>query len=197
MRDIFISNSVVRVKRALLFCFVCLAIMSCGSKQNAAFTPSDRNGIVFTAQNLIEIRGVKTYPELFQVSIDKTRKEVDAEMKNGIEVPVPKDLAGGYTHERHKLNYLTMQKAGALFVLTDEEKYATYIKDMLVEYAKLFPTLDRHPSQKSYARGKLFWQCLNDANWLVYSSQAYDCIYDWLDDETKEELESKLFRPIR
>ncbi|MGB5190660.1 alginate lyase family protein, partial [Robiginitalea sp.] len=48
----------------------------------------------------------------------------------------------------------------------------------------------------SYARGKLFWQCLNDSNWLVYVSQAYDCIYDWLSPEERQQLEGNLFRPF-
>lgn len=66
---------------------------------------------------------------------------------------------------------------------------------MLMAYAKLYPTLGLHPTNKSYSTGKLFWQCLNDANWLVYVSQAYDCIYDWLDKKDRDFLEKNLFRP--
>ncbi|MEL6841784.1 MAG: alginate lyase family protein, partial [Bacteroidota bacterium] len=39
-------------------------------------------------------------------------------------------------------------------------------------------------------------QCLNDANWLVYVSQAYDCIYDWLPAAERQKLEKDLFRPF-
>ena len=46
-----------------------------------------------------------------------------------------------------------------------------------MEYARIYKTLPIHPQPRSYARGKIFWQCLNDANWLVYVSQAYDCIH--------------------
>ncbi|WP_373941333.1 alginate lyase family protein [Polaribacter sejongensis] len=53
-----------------------------------------------------------------------------------------------------------------------------------------------HPQTRSYARGKLFWQCLNDSNWLVYSAQAYDCVYDWLSKEERETLEKDLFIPF-
>ena len=67
---------------------------------------------------------------------------------------------------------------------------------MLFEYAKLYPTLPIHPKPRSYARGKLFWQCLNDSNWLVYTSQAYDCIYDFLSEEERKTLETDLFRPF-
>jgi len=89
-----------------------------------------------------------------------------------------------------------MQKAGVLYQILDDEVYAKYVKDMLFEYARLYPTLPIHPKPRSYARGKLFWQCLNDSNWLVYTSQAYDCIYDYLTKEERNILEADLFRPF-
>ncbi|MCL4116256.1 UNVERIFIED_CONTAM: hypothetical protein GTU68_048567 [Idotea baltica] len=104
-------------------------------------------------------------------------------------------MAGGYTHERHKRNWFMLLKAGALFQITDEEKYAIYIRDMLLEYAEIYPTLPLHPTDQSYATGKIFWQCLNDANWLVYVSQAYDNVYDWLAPDVRTYLETNLFRP--
>ena len=79
----------------------------------------------------------------------------------------------------------------------DDEKYAKYVKDMLFAICKaiykrgLFILKPR-----SYARGKLFWQCLNDSNWLVYVSQAYDCIYNYLSEEERNTLETNLFRPF-
>ena len=89
-----------------------------------------------------------------------------------------------------------LQKAGVLFQILNDEKYANYVKDMLFAYAKLYPTLPVHPQTRSYARGKLFWQCLNDSNWLVYSAQAYDCVYDWLSKEERDTLENDLFIPF-
>jgi hypothetical protein len=88
-----------------------------------------------------------------------------------------------------------MQKAGVLYQIFDDEKYAKYVKGMLFEYAKIYPTLPIHPKPRSYARGKLFWQCLNDSNWLVYTSQAYDCIYYYLSKEERNTLEKDLFKP--
>ena len=132
---------------------------------------------------------------LFDATLEKAKQAVDAQLEKGIDVPIPKDMAGGYTHTQHKINYATMHKAGILFQLTGDEKYAIYIRDMLLEYAKMFPTLPRHPQTRSYARGKIFWQCLNDSNWLVYSSQAYDCIYSWLPKEQSDYLNRTLFRP--
>lgn len=152
-------------------------------------------------QLILTTKGVKSIQSsigqlpLFDQTVEQVKNQVEDEINKGIEVPVPKDLAGGYTHERHKANFFTMQKAGVLFQITGEEKYAIYIRDMLLKYTEMWPTIGKHPAERSYARGKLFWQCLNDANWLVYTAQAYDCIYDWLDKKTVKKLNKELFRP--
>ena len=69
---------------------------------------------------------------------------------------------------------------------------------MLFEYAELYPTLPLHPKRKMGKQnpGKLFWQSLNEAVWLVYTSQAYDLILPSLSDGEKEKIEQGLFRPI-
>ena len=158
--------------------------------------PQNHPSLILTKEGVQNIRKAKAEVPLFTIVLEETKKEVDAEIAAGIFVPIPKDMAGGYTHERHKKNFFMLQKAGNLFQITRDEKYAVYIRDMLLEYAKLFPTLGLHPTNKSYATGKIFWQCLNDANWLVYVSQAYDCIYDWLKPEQVKLLNTKLFRPF-
>ena len=151
--------------------------------------------LILTRDGVVAMRSSLGKTSLFDKTVEAVRLQVDGKIDEGIDVPIPKDLAGGYTHERHKANFFTMQKAGVLFQITGDEKYAIYIRDMLLEYAEIFPTLGKHPATRSYARGKLFWQALNDANWLVYTAQAYDCIYDWLDDKTVKKLNKELFRP--
>jgi len=152
--------------------------------------------LVLTPKGVSAIKSnLKKLPLLNQ-SLQKAIDEVDDDMADGIHVPIPKNMDGGYTYERHKKNYLTLQKAGVIFQITGEQKYAVFIRDMLMQYAKMYPSLPVHPETRSYARGKLFWQCLNDANWLVYMSQAYDCVYDWLKPEERKVLEHDLFRPF-
>lgn len=112
-----------------------------------------------------------------------------------MDVPIPKDMAGGYTHEKHKSNYRNMQNAGALYQITSEEKYAKYIKEMLLRYTDMYPSLPKHPTNRSYAVGKIFWQCLNDANWMVYTSQAYDAIYNYLSKEERNKIENEFLKP--
>lgn len=155
----------------------------------------DHPGLILTRAGVEALRAARGKTPLLDQAIAQAKAKVDGEIKLGIAVPVPKDLAGGYTHERHKANFFTMQLAGVLFQITEDEQYAVYIRDMLLKYAALYPQVGQHPATRSYARGKFFWQCLNDANWLVYTSQAYDCIYDWLDAKTRKKLNRELFRP--
>ena len=89
-----------------------------------------------------------------------------------------------------------LQKAGVLFQILEDEKYANYVRDMLFQYEAMYKDLPLHPQTRSYARGKLFWQCLNDSNWLVYAAQGYDAIYDWLSEKERNKLETNLFRPF-
>ncbi|MBC3759175.1 alginate lyase family protein [Hyunsoonleella sp. SJ7] len=157
---------------------------------------TEHPGLILTSQGVNEIKTKLGSVPIFDSTLAETKAEIDAEIKNGIEVPVPKDYSGGYTHERHKKNFFVLQKAGFLYQILDDESYAKYVKDMLFEYAKMYPTLPVHPKPRSYARGKIFWQCLNDSNWLVYVSQAYDCIYNYLTEEERYTLETNLFRPF-
>ncbi|MFD2822146.1 alginate lyase family protein [Lacinutrix iliipiscaria] len=152
--------------------------------------------LILTAQGVKDIRAQLGTIPIFDNTLAKVKEEIDAEIEAGIEVPIPKDYSGGYTHVQHKRNWVVLQKAGVLYQILGDEKYAKYVKDMLMEYEALYKTLPLHPKTRSYARGKLFWQCLNDSNWLVYVSQAYDCIYNYLSEEERSKLETNLFRPF-
>ncbi|MEO0951012.1 MAG: heparinase II/III family protein [Pseudomonadota bacterium] len=152
--------------------------------------------LVLTRDGVEQIRAALGTVPLFDKSIARARAEVDAEIAAGIDIPVPTDYSGGYTHERHKRNFFAMQKAGVLYQILEDERYARYVRDILLQYAAMYRDLPLHPKTRSYARGKLFWQCLNDANWLVYASQAYDTIHDFLSPEERERLEQDLFRPF-
>lgn len=151
--------------------------------------------LILTKKGVQEIRQQLGKVPLFDASLADVKEEVDAEMLKPISVPIPKDMAGGITHEQHKKNYLILQKAGVLYQILNEEKYAIYVRDVLLEYAKMYPKLPLHPQERSYARGKIFWQCLNDSNWMVYMSQAYDCVYDFLSKKERTCLEKDLFKP--
>ncbi|WP_282075831.1 alginate lyase family protein [Maribacter aquivivus] len=152
--------------------------------------------LILTKEGVEKIRAELGSVPLFDASLKKLKAEIDAEIALGIDTPIPKDYSGGYTHVRHKRNMIVMQQAGVLYQILDDEKYAKYVKDMLMQYEGMYKTLPLHPKTRSYARGKLFWQCLNDSNWLVYVSQAYDCVYNYLSAAERKKLEKNLFRPF-
>ncbi len=116
-------------------------------------------------------------------------------MAEAIVIPIPKDPGGGYTHEQHKRNYKAMYQGGQLYQITGDIKYKDYVRDMLLGYAKLYPTLGPHPAKKKQNYGKIFWQVLNDAVWLVNSIQGYEYIRDELDEEDRKIIDDQLFRP--
>jgi len=173
-----------------------LALVILGLAMPAITLAGDHPKLIMTKGGVEKIRAELGTVPLFDATLASVKAEVDAEIVLGIDTPIPLDYSGGYTHERHKRNFFTMQKAGALYQILNDQKYATYVRDMLLQYEAMYMDLPLHPKERSYARGKLFWQCLNDANWLVYVSQAYDAIYEFLSADERKALEDNLFRPF-
>jgi len=132
---------------------------------------------------------------VFKQSFEETKKEVDAFVGKEVDVPFPTDPAGGYTHDKHKTNYMLMFNAGLLYNITGESKYALIVKNMLLKYAKLNPTLKKHPQATSPFAGHIFWQALNDANWMVYAGLAYDLVFNYLSAEERNKIEIGAFKP--
>ncbi|AKC88160.1 alginate lyase [Pseudoxanthomonas suwonensis] len=133
------------------------------------------------------------YP-LFARERARIEASVRAAMDAGVVVPRPKDPGGGYTHEQHKRNYLAIQNAGALYRLTGDRAYADFVRDTLLEYARLYPTLGPHPAGRGEIPGRLFWQTLNDSVWLVHAIQGYDAVRAGLDPEDRRTIEEQVFR---
>ena len=121
---------------------------------------------------------------------------VDGRLAAGIPVPVPVDAGGGYTHEQHKQNAKTIYEAGMLYQQFGDAKYRDAIRDILFDYADLYPTLDIHPEQRNSNKGKLFWQGLNEAWWLVYTIQGYETVRDELTEAERERIETGVINPV-
>ncbi|KGL61794.1 alginate lyase family protein [Polaribacter sp. Hel1_85] len=189
-----------RISKSIVFLMLLSAVLACNkttkNTNDDVKNESSHPSLILTTKGVKDIRAQLGNIPIFDSSLKAVQEEIDAEIAAGIEVPIPKDYSGGYTHVRHKRNWVVLQKAGVLYQILDDEKYAKYVKDMLMQYEAIYKTLPLHPKTRSYARGKLFWQCLNDSNWLVYVSQAYDCIYNYLSEEERNKLETNLFRPF-
>ncbi len=153
--------------------------------------------LVITVEDVLKMRKAIERQGRFASAYQGLKAKVDKQIALPITVPVPKDGGGGYTHERHKKNYQLMYDAGIIYQLSQNKKYADYVRAMLLEYATLYPTLDVHPKRKvkSQNPGKLFWQSLNEAVWLVYTIQAYDLIYDALNASQIKTIEQSLLKP--
>ncbi|WP_353537457.1 heparinase II/III family protein [Colwellia sp. KU-HH00111] len=154
--------------------------------------------LVVTTADVKSMRVAITQDGQFKRKFVANKLFVDQQITQAIEVPTPKDGGGGYTHERHKKNYQLMYDTGITYQLTQDDQYAHYVRDMLLTYAELYPTLPLHPKRKMGKQnpGKLFWQSLNEAVWLVYTSQAYDLILSSLTVEEQATIENGLFRPM-
>lgn len=157
---------------------------------------SEHPSLMLTRRGVEEIRADRGKVPAFDASMARTLAGADAVLALPIDVPQPKDGGGGATHERHKLNYYEMVDCGIAYQVTGQEKYARRVVDMLAAYAKLYPTLGFHPVTLSKSPGRLFWQTLNESVWLVHTSMAYDCVYDYMTPAERAEVEKNLFRPM-
>ena len=156
----------------------------------------DHPSLLLTKNGVAEMRAARGTLASFDTSMERTLAGAFAALQSEIVVPEPRDGGGGYSHERHKLNYYEMVDCGIAWQVTGDERYARRVADMLKAYAAIYPSLGFHPVTLSKTPGRLFWQTLNESVWLVHTSMAYDCVYDYLSAGERGEIEKNLFRPM-
>lgn len=132
----------------------------------------------------------------FDAVMSDLSASIDARLEAGIPVPIPRDAGGGYTHEQHKQNAKTIYEAGMLYQYGGDPKYRDAIREILFDYADLYPTLGIHPEQRSSNKGKLFWQGLNEAWWLVYVIQGYEMVRDELSETDRARIDDGVINPM-
>lgn len=153
-------------------------------------------GLFLTPKGVKEIRTLQGKIPAFDASYQELKQIADNALTSAIVVPQPIDAGGGYSHEKHKTNYYQMNAAGIVYQISGDKKYAEFVKKMLFKYAEIYPTLELHPVTRSKTRGKIFWQALNEAVWLVHTSMAYDCVYNYLTGKDRRFIEKNLFYPM-
>ncbi|HET8654963.1 MAG TPA: alginate lyase family protein [Longimicrobiaceae bacterium] len=163
--------------------------------QGAPADPHPHPSIFISHEEAAAIRAEAPKYPLLAKSLREAEVVMDSAFAHPMDVPQPGE-AGGYAHERHKQNYREMQAAGLLYQITGEERYARFVREMLDRYAVLYPTLGPSPYAHNQAPGKIFHQALNEANWLVATAIAYDCVYDYLTPEQRARYEANIFRPM-
>ena len=135
-------------------------------------TPVDAAGephprLLLSPDDVALISETSPLPAGFDSALQAAKTDVDRYLDALPDVPVPKDAGGGYTHEQHKRNSVTIQNAGFLYQVTGNKAYAELARDILFAYAKLYPTLSEHPQQKGQSPGQLFWQSLKDCEYII------------------------------
>ncbi|MCG9656469.1 heparinase II/III domain-containing protein [Vibrio mediterranei] len=128
-------------------------------------------------------------------AIAKAIKDVEAFMKLPLEVPGHGE-AGGYEHNRHKQNYTYMNLAGRMFLITGDDRYAKFVRDLLAMYADLYLTFDFHVQKNTNPTGRLFHQILNEHVWLMFTSLAYSCVAATMSEEERQNVVDRLFNPM-
>ncbi|MEA5147156.1 oligoalginate lyase [Xanthomonas arboricola] len=173
----------------------CSAAPSPAAEQAAQPQPraTDATPVLVTARQWREMASAGARLPVFAREQARAEASVRAAMRAGVDVPVPSDPGGGASHEQHKRNYQAIQAAGALYRLTGDRAYADYARDVLLAYARLYPTLGAHPAGRGQVPGRLFWQSLNDSVWLVYASQGYDAIRDTLSAQDRATIDREVF----
>ncbi|PPT51552.1 oligoalginate lyase [Xanthomonas arboricola] len=173
----------------------CSAAPSPAAEQAAQPQPraTDAAPVLVTTQQWREMASAGARLPVFAREQARAEASVRAAMRAGVDVPVPSDPGGGASHEQHKRNYQAIQAAGALYRLTGDRAYADYARDVLLAYARLYPTLGAHPAGRGQVPGRLFWQSLNDSVWLVYASQGYDAIRDTLSAQDRATIDRDVF----
>lgn len=152
--------------------------------------------LLLTAEGVEDMKSALGTVPQFDDAVASLIAEADAAVARPLCVPQPKDGGGGYSHEMHKLNYYDMYACGVAYQITGDSRYAEKVKEILFEYAEMYPGLGYHPLVLSPVPGKIFWQTLNESVWLVHTSVAYDCIYEYLSHKDRKYLEKNLFYPV-
>lgn len=148
--------------------------------------------LLVSSDEVAAIKKVRGEVPAFDKTIDQLILSANQALAAPMSVPAPKDGGGGVVHEQHKSNYYAMFHCGLAYQYTGQKKYAKYVTDMLMEYARMYPTWGLHPMTLSKLRGRLFWQTLNESVWLVHTAMAYDCVAETLSKKQRDVIEKNL-----
>ena len=180
------------MRQSILILFLSMVLIGGWPAESMASHPR----LLLTAEEVANITQTIGESPGFKRSLNQTQAGVDGYFASSPDVPAPTDAGGGYSHEQHKRNGIAIREAGIVFQLTGDGRYAEHARQLLLAYAGMYPGLDEHPMKKEQAPGRLFWQSLNEAVWLVHVIQGYDAICAALSGDEKVVIEGKLLRPM-
>ncbi len=152
--------------------------------------------LLLTRNGLSRIKAAEGSVPRFDASVAELLASAQTALERPLCLPEPTDGGGGYSHEMHKQNYYDMYNCGVAWQLTGDRRYADKVKELLKAYAGFYPALGYHPLGLSKTPGRIFWQTLNESVWLVHTSIAYDCVYDFLSAGERSSIEKNLLYPV-
>ncbi len=83
------------------------------------------------------------------------------------------------------------------YMASGDKKFEGYIKEMLLDYANVYPTLKEYSAEEVKKKahiGRLFDQFLDEANWFTNIARAYSVIQNNITSEERKTIEEGLFR---
>lgn len=120
-----------------------------------------------------------------------------------VKLPDPKVPAqlkdrGDAAAKAHAALSIRAGRLGWAYQLTDNEAYADKVREILMGYARLYPTdYAEHKGVNPHDSGKVMGQRLSEAMWLIPLIQAYDAIHDskGMTEADRKLIENDLLRP--
>lgn len=94
------------MKKTYSFCFFCILLWP------VIGVSMSHPSLLLTKKGVIAMREARGKVPVFDASMARTLAGANAAVASEIIVPKPRDGGGGYTHERHKLNYYEMVDCG-------------------------------------------------------------------------------------
>lgn len=103
---------------------------------------------------------------------------------------------GGVEHEQHKRHYTQIFAAARHWQMTGDRQLLDRVRQVLLAYAELYPTL---PYARPYSQNppaKLFHQILNEHMWLLFAAAGYGAVRAELTAGDRAAIEQNLFEPM-
>lgn len=103
----------------------------------------------------------------------------------------------GWVNFVHANNLGFMSSCMYLYMITGDEKYAVYLRDMLLDYAGKYPDYmvhNVHRKQTEAFSGKMFGQSLDEAVWISTVARTYLAIKSFVNEKEARKIEKGLFQ---
>jgi hypothetical protein len=171
---------------------------------------------LWDSQDIDRLKELLKTDATVQALFANMKKKMDVRITQPLDVPLchkgpdgkwmwPQDFpANEAPHSKQSTNCVTnseaMESLGILYVLTGDQKYADYCRQMFLAYAANYPYWGRSPkaSWRSASDGRVSFQFLNDGFYLANYAWAYDLISNLptLTKEDRASIHDNFFVPM-